>query len=87
MGSLMQRLCSLMRVVLFDERQQNVLQQLKGHATVLKNCNTQWNTYSKKMELVNKSYITIEESNVKFAIDDINTVGFLPLLDLVKSIT
>ena len=28
------------------------------------------------MELVNKSYITTEESNVKFAIDDVNTIGF-----------
>ena len=32
--------CSLMRVVVFDERQGKVLEELVGQAVVLKDCNT-----------------------------------------------
>ena len=49
--------CSLMRVVVFDERQRNVLEQLVGQPAVLKNCNS----YSQKMEIIVKSYTLIEE--------------------------
>ena len=40
--------CRLIRFVVFDECQRDVLQKLQGHAVALKNCNTQLSTYSKK---------------------------------------
>ena len=67
--------CSLMRVVVFDERQQKVLEQLVGRPAVLKNCNTQWSAYSQKMEIIVKSYTVIEKSDMEFVIEDVNTIG------------
>ena len=76
--------CSLMRVVVFDERQGKVLEELVGQAVVLKDCNAQLSTYSQKMEIIVKSYTVIEKSEMKFAIEDINTVGsmFVSLIEL-----
>ena len=76
--------CSLMRVVVFDERQGKVLEELVGQAVVLKDCNAQLSTYSQKMEIIVKSYTVIEKSEMKFAIEDINTVGsmFVSLVQL-----
>ena len=64
-----------MHVVAFDECQQDNSQKLEGHAAALKNCRTQFSTYIKKMEIIVKSYTVIEESDVKFMIDNMNTVG------------
>lgn len=41
-------------------------------AMLLKNCHTQFSTYTKKML---KNYMLIEETDVKFVIDDMNMVG------------
>ena len=45
---------------------------MEGHAAALKNCHTHFSTYTKKMV---KNYTVIEESDVKFMIDDMNMVG------------
>ena len=46
--------CTLMRVVVFDEHQQDNLQKLEGHAAVLKNCHSQFSTYTMKMEIIGR---------------------------------
>ena len=64
----------IIHVVAFDDRQRDNLQKLEGHAAALKNCHTQFSTYTEKMEILAKSYMVIEESDVKFMINDTNTI-------------
>ena len=56
--------CSLIHVVAFDDCQRDNIQKLEGRAAALKNCHTQFSTYTKKMEIFVKSYTVIEESDV-----------------------
>ena len=66
---------STMRMVGFEKGQRDVLEKMQASAVALRNCQTQFSSYSKKMEVIIKSFTTIEKSHLNFDIKDLQTVG------------